>query len=363
MADNARVRWNVQRKQWSVVVEWQGKWYYFSKYLGRIPTGRDKNSPCPVAVRIASDINSEIDKGIFNPARHKRKRPLHLRQYSRQWLKDISVEAATLKAYKGYFKNHIVPALGDMYLIDINYDVLRRLQRSLNLANKTKKNIMGCIHTMLVDARRAGHIQQVPEFPGFKGKDAIEEKAPEWIDADTQETVLGHIPPADRFIFRFIFATGCRVSEARAFRWVDIKKDHIIFRVTFDLHDKLKPIKNRRQRLFPMTEDLHQLFTEIPRNLTPHVFVASKSGRHYTKNINRDYWNPACKKAGITIALNNAGRHSFANQLLEATDNISLVSKALGHSSIGITKKHYGDHSVDSMRRIIDNVRDLRHKK
>lgn len=87
------------------------------------------------------------------------------------------------------------------------------------------------------------------------------------------------------------------------------------------------------------------------------MFVASKSGRHYTKNINRDYWNPACKKAGITIALNNAGRHSFANQLLEATDNISLVSKALGHSSIGITKKHYGDHSVDSMRRIIDNVR------
>ena len=98
----------------------------------------------------------------------------------------------------------------------------------------------------------------------------------------------------------------------------------------------------------------------MPKNLTPYCFISSKTGKHYTKNINRDYWNPACRKAGITIALNNAGRHSFANQLLEATDNISLVQWSLGHTSINVTKRHYGDHSIQSMKRIMDNVRKLK---
>jgi integrase len=222
---------------------------------------------------------------------------------------------------------------------------------------------MGAIHALLSDAKRSGHIKQMPEFPGFKGSEAIEQKAPEWIGKEAQEVILSNIDPADRFIFRFIFYTGCRPSEARSFRWKDIKPDYIIFRVTFGPADELKPIKNKKQRRFPITGELAELFASMPRNLTPFCFINSHTGNHYTKNINRDFWNPASIKAGISIPLNNGGRHSFANQLLEATDNISLVQWALGHSAIGVTKRHYGDHSLESARRIMNNIRPLeKHK-
>jgi len=216
MADNANVRWNKQRRQWCVVVSWQGKYYYFSKYLGRIRTGTDPNRRCQVADRIAADINSEIDKGIFNPARHKNKKPLHLKKYSDNWIKNISVEESTRRNYQGYFNNHILPVLGDIYLADINFDRLRALQNGMALGNKAKKNAMGALHALMADAKRSGHIKQLPEFPGFKGLDAIEQKVPEWISQEDQAAVLNEIDSRDRYVFRFLFATGCRPSEALA---------------------------------------------------------------------------------------------------------------------------------------------------
>ncbi|MFZ5572033.1 MAG: tyrosine-type recombinase/integrase [Thermodesulfobacteriota bacterium] len=361
MSEAAKVCWDTHRNHWCVRLIWQGKRYYFSKYLGQVKTGSDPSRPCQVAQRIASDINAEIDKGIFNPARHQQSKPLHVAQYYQRWIATLTLEAATLKDYRNSFKNHIIPRIGDKFLLDINYEVLKNLQNGIQRSSKGKKNVMGALHKLLGDAFRSGHIPAMPVFPSFTGRDTVVDKVPEWINADTQAKVLAEIPPADRHIFRFMFLTGCRVSEARAFRWTDIKPDHIVFSVTFDPHENLKPIKNKRERKFPITAGLRELFSDMPRNLSPFCFLNSRTGRPHTKNINRDTWNPACQKAmGRVFPLNNAGRHSFANQLLEATDNISLVSKALGHSHISVTKKHYGDHSVESMRQVIDNVRPIK---
>ncbi len=359
MADNARIVWNKQRKRWCVVVKWQGKRYYFSEYMG-IKTSDNSKQPCDVVFQLKAAVHDHINRQIFNPNRYKRKKPLHLKEYAEKWLQDIHVETATLKDYKNSLTNHILPKIGHMYIGDLNFEILRELQNGIKRSNKGKKNVMGCLSSMLGDALKSGHIAQKPIFPGFSGKDAVEQKEIEWTSENNQYEILEHIFPGDQFIFRFIFMTGCRPSEARAFRWQDIKQEHIVFSVTFGPKEELKTIKNKKQRSFPMGEQLQQLLSEVPKNLTNFVFLNSKTGRPYTKNINRDHWNPACKKAGINIQLNNSGRHSFANQLLEKTDNIDLVSKFLGHSNSAVTKRYYGDHSINSMQRIIDNVMPLK---
>ena len=363
MSEKAKRLWNGNRGRWYVHVRWKGKVYAYYRYQGRVPTGSDKSQPCQVAERIAQEINIEIDKGQFNPLRHKTKNPHSVLEYSKTWLKDIRVSAATLKDYRNSFRNHINPALGDIFIDDLNYDVLRKFQNEISRKNKGKKNVMGALHKMLTDAAKSGHITQVPIFPGFTGEDSIEETIAEWCDREIQEKILEHITPQDQPIFRFLMVTGCRPSEARAFRWCDIRPRHIMFRVTFDSNDELGPIKNKRQRRFPITQELAEVLADVPRNLTEYVFLNSRTGKPHTKNINRDFWNPACEKAGVNIKLNNAGRHSFANQMLESTDNISLVSSAMGHSNIGITKKHYGDHSLERMRTALDNVEHLSNRR
>jgi len=92
-------------------------------------------------------------------------------------------------------------------------------------------------------------------------------------------------------------------------------------------------------------------------NDTEHVFVYSKTKKPYTKNINRDLWNPACKKAGIHIKLINAFRHSFACNMLNSGVNQSMVSRLLGHQSPTMINK-YGVYDTEALNQVVTHVQD-----
>ena len=358
MSDLAKV-WNRPKKGWRVTLSWQGKRYEFATYLGT-PIAKFE----PLAKRLADAINTDVDKGIFNPARYKTSKPLHLKNFSNRWLKSVkpSISYPTYKDYKNSLNNHIIPVLGDEYLSEINYEKLIDLFNAIDRNIKGKKNVFGCLHKLMVDARKSGYIAQVPEWIEFKGASAIPQKAIEWIDRETQLKILKHIPKDDQYIFRFLMATGIRPSEARAFRKQDIKKDHIIIEVTFAPvpgGEELTIVKQKRARRIEMYESLKQLFRETPKNLTPYVFINPRTGKHYSKNTNRDIWNPACKKAKINISLNNACRHSFGNQMAEGGVDIKTVSELMGHSNTAITKKHYATSSRKVLKTVVDNVQKL----
>jgi site-specific recombinase XerD len=98
------------------------------------------------------------------------------------------------------------------------------------------------------------------------------------------------------------------------------------------------------------------------KTLSPFVFVNPRTGNPYTKNINRDIWNPACKEAlGHLVPLNNAGRHSWGNQMSQAGVDMETISAGLGHSNTGVTKRHYANPSMESLRRAVDNLRSIEH--
>jgi integrase len=159
--------------------------------------------------------------------------------------------------------------------------------------------------------------------------------------------------------------TGVRPSEARALRKKDIKSDHILIAVTFAPKEgggeALKVVKNRKEEAIPLYDAVRELLAGIPGNLTEFVFINSDTGKPYTFHFNQNIWNPACKRAlGYVVRLNNAGRHSFANQLLAAGEDLENVSALLRHSSTGITKKNYGRPHLQVLKRKVDNVQRLK---
>jgi integrase len=125
--------------------------------------------------------------------------------------------------------------------------------------------------------------------------------------------------------------------------------------------EALKEVKNKKERQIPLYQTVADIFASSPvRSLTPYVFVKGRSGNPYSKNINRDIWNPACRRAiGKLIPLNNACRHSLANQMLARGESLERVKQALGHSGIGVTAAYYGDErsAMDALRVAVDNVR------
>ena len=357
MADAAKIYFDKGRGHWYVWIEWKARRYYFSQYMG-MRCGTNPDKACPVAQRLKNLIDSEIEQGIFNPARYKKSRPLHLDQYYRQWLSTLPVEGATLHDYQNSFKNHILPILGNEYLPDINFDKLKELQNKIARQPKGKKNVMGALKKLMRDAHKSGHIQQMPPFPEFTGKDKITKPKIRWIDQEIQWRIINEIPLSDRPIFIFMQITGCRPSEARAFRKSDIKPTHIVFAKTFGMGEVLKDVKGKNEEPFPITDGLRQLFADMPGNLSPFVFINSKTGKPYTKNINRDFWNPACVSAGFNpkdVPLYSSTRHSAACRWLNAGIDKAMVQRLLRHTDPKMVER-YAEYLTESLKTALDNV-------
>jgi len=347
---HGKVRYVKQQKAWAVKLKWRGKRKHFSFYYDNL--GRGKTCQTEDEARMLQMIiSNEIEHNTFDPRRYQRSKPKHIENAIESWLKDVKpdISYATFKAYRAAVRN-IVQSLGHIFIRDLQYAHIKQWvsesKKSLNL--KTVKNYHGVLAKFLRDSRKLGDISQLPEMVEFRGGLSVPTTDPEWITAEQQEAILNEIPAEDRYIFRFMMLTGVRPSEARALRWCDVYQDrgYIVIRNTFapGRHkESLKEVKQKRDRRLTITNSLKQLFRTMPRNLhSQFVFLQSRTGTPFTKNINRDYWNPASIKAlQRVVSLNNATRHSFANQLIDSGADIYSVSKRMGHSSVKVTETNY----------------------
>ena len=360
------VGYNKKRKVWHVRGRWGGNQLYYSTYqtiLGHKPCKTQAE-----ANQLQFLISGEMEQGIFNPLRYKPSKPHHIKTYSETWMEAIRppvVAESTWYTYRANMK-HVVNGFGDIYIGDLTHGMIRDWLKKLPLEITTKRNCQDVLRHMLGDALKDGHIQQLPQFVEFKGGFAVPAKIKVWIRKKEQDAVLDEINPSDRFIFRFMQATGVRPSEARALRKRDVRRSdgEVLIRSTFTRGGELKAVKQKVERAIPFYAALEEFWDDIPQYIgSEFVFNSARTGRPYNHHIGRDYWNRACRKAlGRLIPLNNAGRHSFANQLLSQGVPLDVVSALLGHSSTKITTDNYADQKVNVMKKMVDNVRRVKHQ-
>ena len=360
------VSYNKQRDRWQVRGRWQGQQLYYSTYQTII--GHKACKTQIEANQLQFLISAEMEQGSFNPVRYKKTKPHHIKNYAAKWLESVKPPVIAYSTWKTYRANmqHVVSGLGDIYIGDLSFSAIRDWISKLDLNLSTKRNCQDVLKQMMRDAVKDRHIAQVPDFVVFKGGFEIPARIKVWIEEPEQVRVLAEIEPQDRFIFKFLQATGVRPSEARALRKRDIKRElgHILIRSTFSQvkgGEIVKSVKQKRERKIPFYAALEEFWDDIPNYINSEfVFNVSKTGEPYTQHINREFWNPACMKAlGRLIPLNNAGRHSFANQLLAKGVPMEVVSALLGHSSVKITTDNYADPNVNVMRKMVDNVRSV----
>lgn len=350
MSNRGVVRYDNRLKTYYVDLYYYGHRHRIYKYLGVMP--------CPTkesGEQLKLILNDEINKDPhgWTPARHKKASPMHLESYSRIWIKTLDVSAATLHDYQNSLKNHILPALGNEYMPEITTDKLKIFQKGIPRAPKGKKNVMDCLKMILKAAERSGYIPRVPEFPKLK----VKRPRIRYITQADQWTIIDHIPKEHRYIFIFMVLTGCRPSEARAFRKVDIKNNHIVFAKTFGRGEELKDVKGFNEAPFPLHSALKELLSSVPGNLTPFVFIHPGTGKPYTKNINR-IWNKACDRAKVKRVRLGLNRHSFGCNALNSGVDKSIVQKLLRHTDSKMTDR-YAEYSTDALKITLDNVFDL----
>jgi integrase len=354
-----KITYNKQRKCWRIRGFWQGQRISFSEYETTL--GKRTCQTEDEARQLQIIIGNEIAQGIFNPARYRKSKKLHLKKYAENWLEEIKqdVSSGTWLKYRYVMKSYIIPTLGDRFLPDIGHQDLKKLMQAMNhRAPKTRKDTLSTLHRMMVIAKKDGHLTQLPPWIEFRGKNAVVDPPVKYLNIETQFKVLDSIPERHRPIIMFMMATGCRPSEARAFRKIDIYKDqgHILIEKTFGAKGELKEVKQKKAFPLPFTKDIATILAMVPTDIiSPYVFPNPDTGRNYNKKISL-IWNKACDDAGVKrIKLYNATRHSYACQLLNSGTDERTISRLLRHSDPRMVKR-YVEYEVATLEKAAGKI-------
>jgi integrase/recombinase XerD len=170
-------------------------------------------------------------------------------------------------------------------------------------------------------------------------------RAEKMLTPQEVETLLGALSPRGAGFVRFLYATGCRISEALGVRLTDC---HANGGVTIEVTGKGG--KARKVRIS------RKLFAELREtfNGTTYLFETSK-GNPYPRTYVTDMIERASKRALGRMVGAHALRHSFATAMIARTGKFQGVSEYLGHADPSTTLRFY-THEALTDEELFDGV-------
>ena len=147
----------------------------------------------------------------------------------------------------------------------------------------------------------------------------------------------------DKALLEFMYATGCRVSEATGTNLDDIYLDEKVVRLMG---------KGSKQRLVPLGSYARRALAaylnagrgELERRSTAatperRALFLNKRGRRISRQSVWEIVKTAGARAGITKPLHpHTLRHSFATHLIQGGADVRTVQELLGHASVTTTQ-------------------------
>ena len=151
---------------------------------------------------------------------------------------------------------------------------------------------------------------------------------------------------------KFLFATGCRTSEAIGLTWQYISPDisTIVFAEVVVEGVRSQSTKTHKIRKFPVNEGLRELLLSIrPSEVAPiaPVFTDTQGNLVRANNFLRRHWQPVVKSLPIAYRPSYNTRHTFITLCLDAKVPIAQVAAWVGNSPKVILEHYAGlTHSV-----------------
>ncbi len=151
---------------------------------------------------------------------------------------------------------------------------------------------------------------------------------------------------------KFLFATGCRPSEAIALQWKHISSDfrYITFEraliETSDGNFLREGLKTQERRRFPCNVQLKEFLQSIkPENIKPEelIFPGAKQGYLDFTSFRKNGWKRILEGLGIEYRKLYQTRHTFITLALENGLNAKDVARLVGNSPEVIYRHYTGN--------------------
>ena len=268
-------------------------------------------------------------------------------RYQREYVA-MHCKPATVAHYRIMLAKHIVPALGEFTVAEVERKHLLEFQYALRekptVANRTLDMLVKMFNLAEVwelrppgknPCRFVRRYQVQSQHERFLTPEELHRLGQALDAAPVERLASLHAAAA----IRLLVLTGCRRNEILGLRWDD---------VDFEAGELQLRDSKAGARVVPLTPPAAELLAELPRvDGNPWVFPGRKRGTHQ-RNIN-DPWDRIRKHAGLDGVRLHDLRHSFASRALAMGESLSMIGKLLGHTQVQTTAR-YAHLARDSIK-------------
>jgi len=268
---------------------------------------------------------------------------------------------ATLWDYRNYLKNDIAPVLGPVPLADLSSDDISGWIKAMETKGRKTKNgkwapvagkTIANKHGFLSGALNAATKRRPPLIPYNPAagvglpKTVAGDKV--FLSQRDYDRILAEIPAYWKPLVEFLYASGCRWSEATYLRPEDIDRESGMVRIrqawkrTYDPDEPYEagtPKTKRSDRTIAVSKRVLELL-----DYSGHWVFTGHTGKPVrAASFRENVWKPAIKRAGIkTQPRLHDLRHTHASKLIQAGKSLPVISRRMGHNSIKVTVDVYG---------------------
>ena len=253
-------------------------------------------------------------------------------------LKNANKSSQTIRAYRSDLIAFIAHCPDDLAQVDVSY--LRSFFAQWDhLKPATRARKQSSVASFLQWLYRQGLIADNPMLK----IDRVQVDQPLSLppSRDEIETILERIPPdqlRDQLLFRLIFETGMRISEALSLHIEDLD---------LALDDEHITVLGKGQRKRTILLDDSSLVALLKRYLRKYhyqhgpLFRAHKNyqGGSLRYQSAQEKWEKYCQQADIDCTLHQL-RHAHATELVNDGVSLATIRKRLGHKHIQTTLRY-----------------------
>ncbi len=266
------------------------------------------------------------------------------RRYALNWLETYSgrtargLSDATRKGYRDALTRFAIPFFGTAPLDRIDPPLLREFIDHLARKGLTPASVRAYyapVRALLATAYEDGHLRTNPA-QGVRV--IVRDERPSRrrrLTLDETRRLLAAMPAAHADLAYFLASTGCRISEALAARWEDIRPD-ARGRPVLTIPKAKTPSGRRTIPLTPLTArrlTKRRSEARFAADSDP-VFPSTTGTPLDPNNYRRTVFLPAAKAAEVPWATPHALRHGVASLIAERFSPAQIAAH-LGHADGG----------------------------
>lgn len=301
--------------------------------------------------------------------------------YLRAWLEGLSAKPTTISNYRSCIEVHLVPTtaagksrpgIGGIPLQALTPEHLDALYRYLEregrrdgqgLAPKSVRHVHTCVRKALQDAMQRGHVlRNVADLANPPSQRQVRGRGAQSVWGPTQLRSFLNAAQDDRLYAALLLlaTTGMRRGEVAGLRWSTVDLDAARLQVRYtstmvrgEVIDQDSAKTDAGERTIALGAGASQVLRDHRRSQIEERLRAgdlwTDSGRVFTDEIGQPMKPDVLLRrlrtyadaAGLPRITVHQLRHSYATAALRAGVPVEVLSKRLGHASVGITLDVY----------------------